>query len=71
MQLPVRRSRIPELLRRKGEKKKQVDLAKHLDVTPGYVTQIIKLQTIPSVAMLHKIAQYLDCSIDDLYDWID
>jgi transcriptional regulator with XRE-family HTH domain len=69
LQLPVRRSRIPELLRRK--KLKQVDLAKHLGVTEGYVSQLINLLTVPNVDTLRKIAQYLDCVMDDLYEWID
>jgi DNA-binding Xre family transcriptional regulator len=65
----VRRCRIPELLVKVG--KIQVDLADHLGVTEAHISQVIKLKGNLSLVKLKKTAIYLNCGIDDLYEWDD
>lgn len=69
LQLPVRRSCIPELLERKG--KLQVDLAVHLEVSEAFVSQVISLKANFSVLLMRKAARFLNCKMDDLYEWTD
>jgi transcriptional regulator with XRE-family HTH domain len=61
------RSRLLEHLVRKG--KKQSQLAEHIKVTDGFISQVIKGTSYMSVIHMRMTAQYLDCSMDDLYTW--
>jgi transcriptional regulator with XRE-family HTH domain len=61
------KSRIPELLHKIG--KSQVDLADHLDVTEGYISQVISGKSKLSVINMKKTALFLKCKMDDLNEW--
>jgi transcriptional regulator with XRE-family HTH domain len=63
----IGRSRLPELLAKTG--KTQVDLADHLDVSESFISQVVKGKTKLSVAKMKKTADYLNCNMDDLYEW--
>ena len=45
----------------------QEDVAKAIEVTQGAVSQWESGATTPSAKLLPKIAELLNCSIDDLY----
>jgi transcriptional regulator with XRE-family HTH domain len=61
------KSRLLEHLARKG--KKQSQLAEHLKVTDGFISQVIAGSSRLSVIHMRITAQYLDCFMDDLYTW--
>lgn len=65
----IRRSRIPELLTKKG--KSQVDLANHLEVSESHISQVIHLKKNLSLPKLKKTANFLGCIIDELVEWED
>jgi transcriptional regulator with XRE-family HTH domain len=62
------KSNIPELLHKRG--KTQADLADYLDVTYGFVSQVVNGKSKISVINLKKIAIYLNVQMDDLFEWI-
>jgi transcriptional regulator with XRE-family HTH domain len=61
------KSRLLEHLVRNG--KSQSQLAEHLKVTDGFISQVIKGTSHLSVINMRLAAQYLDCYMDDLYTW--
>lgn len=51
---------------RKAKKLSQGELAERLGVTQGMVSQMERGMKIPTVAMLERMADVLDCSMDRL-----
>jgi transcriptional regulator with XRE-family HTH domain len=69
MALQFGRSRLPELLHRKGMY--PVDLAAALGVTESLISQVIKGKARFSIITAKNAAFILGCKIDDLWEWID
>ncbi len=67
MALRFGRSRLPELLAQTN--RTQADLAKHLGVTESYISQVIKGKSKLSVLKMKMAADYLNCNMDDLFEW--
>lgn len=67
MAIRIKRSRLPELLRKVG--KTQVDLANHLGVTESHISRVISLKSNLTFVKLKMTADYLNCIIDDLVEW--
>lgn len=64
---PLGRSRIPEILLRRG--KSRTDLADHLEVTIGYISNVCTNKETLSVLNTKRTSEFLDCYMDDLTDW--
>lgn len=62
-------SKMDDMIKEKGLKKKFI--AEKLKINEGYFSRITKGKVIPNIETLHKIAQYLECYIDDLYKFND
>lgn len=67
MPLRVGRSRLPELLKRKGMT--QAEFARRMNKTESYVSQIVNGKSKFSVTSLKKAAIILGVSMDELYEW--
>jgi transcriptional regulator with XRE-family HTH domain len=67
MAAPLGRSRVTEFLELRG--KSQVDLAIHLDVTEGYISQVCNDLANLSVINMKRTARFLFCPMDDLLYW--
>lgn len=65
----IRRCRIPELLA--ANNKKQVDLATYLKVSEAHISKVINLKGSLSLIKLKKTARFLNCSLDDIFEWDD
>jgi len=65
--LRIGRCRLPELLSQTN--RTQADLAKHLGVTESFISQVIKGKVKLSVIKMKITADYLNCYMDDLYEW--
>jgi transcriptional regulator with XRE-family HTH domain len=63
----IGRSRLPELLVQKHMS--QAEFARRLDVTEGYISKIIRLDSKFSIIKAKEAANILGCYIDDLYEW--
>ena len=61
------RSRLPELL--VENHMSQAEFARRLDVTEGYISKIIGLNSKFSLIKAKEAAHILKCHIDDLYEW--
>jgi transcriptional regulator with XRE-family HTH domain len=68
MALQYGRSHLPELLAKAG--KTQVQLADHLEVTEGFISQVISGKSRLSVIKRKMTADFLGCTSDDLNEWI-
>lgn len=68
MALRYGRSCLPELLVRAG--KTQAQLADHLKVTEGYISQVISGKSKLSVIKRKMTADFCGCTSDDLNEWI-
>jgi transcriptional regulator with XRE-family HTH domain len=68
MALQVGRSHLPELLSKAG--KTQAQLADRLDVTEGFISQVISNKSKLSVIKRKMTADFLGCTSDDLNEWI-
>lgn len=68
-QLPVKRCCIPDLLFRKGLI--QRDLATHLEVTEQFISGVVNLRSNLSVLQMRKVSKFLNCTMEDLYEWND
>lgn len=64
----IGRSRLPELLAKSG--KTQADLADHLEVTEAFISMVIRGKSKLSVTKMKKTANFLNCTMDDLYEWV-
>lgn len=64
--VPVR-CRIPELLDRIG--KDQQWLADVTDKGPQKISDYCNLRTVMNLRTATLMAHYLNCMIDDIYDW--
>lgn len=64
----VGRSHVPQLLRRL--KMKQTDFAKSMGMSDSMITQIINGDRNFSLVRAKQAADILECSIDDLNEWI-
>lgn len=62
---PKIRIRLAEL------NKKQSELCKFLDVTPQQVSNWVNGDSAPRLNMAFKLAKYLDCKVDDLWEYKD
>jgi transcriptional regulator with XRE-family HTH domain len=62
------RSRLPELLAEK--RLTQAEFARRLNVTEGYISKIISLDSKFSLIKAKEAAHVLGCYIDDLYEFI-
>ncbi|MNR65215.1 helix-turn-helix protein [compost metagenome] len=60
---------MPNLLHAK--RMSQVDFARRLDMSEGYVSQIISGKSKFSLLAAKRAAHILGCMVDDLYEWID
>jgi transcriptional regulator with XRE-family HTH domain len=69
MALQYGRSRLPELLATR--RISQAEFARRLDVSEGYVSQIIKGSTRFSFLMAIRASIILRCTPNDLYEWIN
>lgn len=67
MALRIRRSRLPALL--KSRKMTQAELARRIDVSEPFITQIINLSAKFSLVKAKETADIFGCYIDDLYEW--
>ncbi len=65
--LRLGRSRVNEFLKKRGYS--QLDLALHLNVTEGYISQVCNSTANLSVFKMKKTARFLGCKMDDLIDW--
>ncbi|WP_406817986.1 helix-turn-helix transcriptional regulator [Metabacillus indicus] len=63
----VGKCRIPELCVKRGISQSQ--LAELVGISKGRVSEYVSLQYLPGVLVAKNIAHYLNCSIEDLYDW--
>jgi transcriptional regulator with XRE-family HTH domain len=64
----IGRSRIPELLKKKG--KEQKDLAIYLDVSEPYLSEVINGRKKFSVFKMKKCADYFGVHMDELNEWL-
>ncbi|KIL36382.1 hypothetical protein SD71_07835 [Cohnella kolymensis] len=62
------RSRLPEWFKKTG--KKQVDLARHLDVSQAHISQVCHNKEQLSVENLKLAADFFGCYMDDLVELI-
>lgn len=62
------RSRLPELL--EARHMSQAEFARRLDVTDGFVSQLISGKSKFSLLSAKMAADILKCHVDDLYEWI-
>ncbi|WP_217557619.1 helix-turn-helix transcriptional regulator [Paenibacillus sp. GbtcB18] len=69
MALRIERSRLPELLAQAGMT--QTQLARRLDVSDAFIHKVVKGDRHLSLTKSKEAAIILDCSIDDLYEWVD
>lgn len=69
MALQFGRSRLPELLHRKGMY--PVDLASLTGVSESLISQVINGKSKFSVLTAKRVADILGCKVDDLWEWID
>lgn len=60
---------MPELLYAK--RMTQADFARRLDMSEGYVSQLISGKSKFSLLAAKRAANILGCKIDDLYEWIN
>lgn len=56
---------------RKAKKLTQSELSELLFVSPGYITEIEAGRRTPSLPLLKKIFELLDCSPNDLFEYED
>lgn len=68
MALSFGRSRLPELLAKR--KMSQAEFARRLNVSEGFVSQIISGTSKLSLLKAKVAADILKCHIDDLYEWV-
>lgn len=68
MALRYGRSHLPELLAKAG--KTQAQLADHLRVTEGYISQVISGKSRLSVIKRKITADFFGVTSDDLDEWI-
>lgn len=61
------KSRIGQMIEDRGLKKKFV--AEKLNLNESYFSRIISGKVIPNIETLHRVAQFFECYIDDLYDF--
>lgn len=66
MALRVGRSRIPELLERKGWT--QAEFARRLDISEGFLSQVISGKRYFSYPTAAKAAFLLGCSMEELHE---
>lgn len=69
MALQVGGSRIPYL--RKKSKVTQLQLAKYLGVSQGFISQVENNQAQLTYEMAMNAAVFLDCQMEDLAIWIE
>jgi transcriptional regulator with XRE-family HTH domain len=67
MPFQIGRSRLPELL--DAKRMSQADFARRLDVTEGYISKLISLDSKFSIIKAKEAAHILGCYIDELYEW--
>lgn len=68
MALLVGRSRLPELIDKK--KWTQAEFARRLDVSEGFLSQVISGKRFFSYPVAANAAYLLNCSMDDLHERI-
>ncbi|MFS0776275.1 helix-turn-helix transcriptional regulator [Neobacillus sp. 3P2-tot-E-2] len=61
--------RIGELIEIKGMKKKYV--AKEIGITPNQLSNWLAMKSFPPLDKAYKLADLLNCKVDDLYDRTD
>ncbi len=64
---PLGRSRVDEFLKLRG--KSQLDLALHLDVTDGYISNVANDRENLSVINMKRTARFLGITMDELIYW--
>ncbi|NQX67945.1 helix-turn-helix transcriptional regulator [Paenibacillus alba] len=64
----IGKSHLPELLAKASMT--QAQLADHLNVTEGYISQVISGKSRLSVIKRKMAADFLGCTSDDLNEWI-
>jgi transcriptional regulator with XRE-family HTH domain len=68
MALRFGRSRLPELLA--ARHMSQAEFARKIDLTEGFVSQLISGKSKFSLITAKMAADILKCTVDDLYEWI-
>jgi transcriptional regulator with XRE-family HTH domain len=69
MALRIGRSRLPELLKKK--RMSQAEFSRRIDVTEGFVSQVIKGEAQFSLLTGKRAANLFGCYIDDLVEWLE
>ncbi len=69
MALRIGRSRVPEWLAKFNMS--QAELARRINVTEGFITQVIKGESQFSLLTGKNAANLFSCHIDDLVHWVD
>lgn len=69
MALHFGRSRLPELL--ESRHMSQVEFARRMGFSEAYVSQLAKGKRKFTFLMAMRAAKILQCSLPDLYEWID
>ncbi|RDV30952.1 helix-turn-helix transcriptional regulator [Lysinibacillus capsici] len=69
MAYQVSRCRLRELL--KLNDMTQVELAEKLSITPQQIQHYIQNNRVMSLKVAKNIAEVLNCTIDDLYEWTE
>ncbi|WP_068775793.1 helix-turn-helix transcriptional regulator [Paenibacillus sp. FJAT-26967] len=69
MALRIERSRLPILLAQAGMT--QAQLARRLKLSDSFIHKVIKGERQLSLTKSKEAAIIFDCSIDDLYEWVD
>jgi transcriptional regulator with XRE-family HTH domain len=68
MAIEVGRCRLKSIL--KAKKKTQVELASQVGLTPQRINDYAKNRVVMSLLHAVRIADALDVSVDELYEWI-
>lgn len=67
MALHLGRSRLSYLF--KSTKKTQTQLADHLGVSQGFISQVANGKAQFSIEMAGRAAEFFKCRIEELYEW--
>ncbi|WP_369993878.1 helix-turn-helix domain-containing protein [Paenibacillus sp. RC84] len=69
MALRIGRSRLPELLDSKGMT--QAQLAQRLNLSDSFISKVVHGEKRLSLVKTREAAMFLNCYMDDLYEWTD
>ncbi|SLK21707.1 Cro/C1-type HTH DNA-binding domain-containing protein [Paenibacillus sp. RU5A] len=61
------RSRLPYLLAKK--KIKATDLARDVDISDGFISQVISGKRFFSYPVAARVAKRLGCTMEELHEW--